>query len=59
MRAEPLQWFCSIFVKRNEAPAGDKRNMQFILGVVLFIGVIGVIDARIPWPRCAKKDGLK
>ncbi len=24
--------------------------MSFILGVVLFVGVIGVLDARLPWP---------
>jgi hypothetical protein len=24
--------------------------MQFILGVILFVVVIGVIDARLPWP---------
>ncbi len=27
--------------------------MSFILGVVLFVGVIGVLDARLPWPRPA------
>jgi len=25
--------------------------MQFILGVVFFVCVVGVLDARIPWPR--------
>lgn len=25
--------------------------MQFILGVVLFVVVVGFIDARIPWPK--------
>ena len=24
--------------------------MQFILGVVFFVCVVGVLDARIPWP---------
>jgi hypothetical protein len=25
--------------------------MAFIVGVLLFVVVIGVIDARLPWPR--------
>lgn len=25
-------------------------SMQFILGVILFVGVLGVTDARLPWP---------
>jgi hypothetical protein len=25
--------------------------MQFILGTFLFVVVIGVLDARLPWPR--------
>jgi hypothetical protein len=24
--------------------------MSFILGLILFAGVVGVIDARLPWP---------
>jgi len=24
--------------------------MSFILGVVLFVGVIGWLDAKLPWP---------
>jgi hypothetical protein len=24
--------------------------MSFILGIVLFVGVIGWLDARLPWP---------
>jgi hypothetical protein len=24
--------------------------MSFILGLVLFVGVIGFMDARLPWP---------
>ena len=30
--------------------------MQFILGVVLFVVVVGVIDAGVPWPRCGAKE---
>ena len=25
--------------------------MSFILGIVLFVGVIGWLDARLPWPE--------
>jgi hypothetical protein len=28
--------------------------MSFFLGLILFIGVIGVLDARLPWPRSKK-----
>jgi hypothetical protein len=24
--------------------------MSFVLGVILFVGVIGVLDVRLPWP---------
>jgi hypothetical protein len=33
--------------------------MQFILGVILFVAVIGVIDAGLPWPRCQSKGAKK
>jgi hypothetical protein len=29
--------------------------MAFIVGVILFVFVIGIVDARIPWPRCRDK----
>ena len=29
--------------------------MQFILGVILFVVVIGWVDAGVPWPRCTKE----
>ena len=29
--------------------------MQFVLGVILFVFVIGAIDAGLPWPRCGSK----
>jgi hypothetical protein len=28
--------------------------MSFFLGLILFVGVIGVLDARLPWPRSKK-----
>jgi hypothetical protein len=31
--------------------------MSFILGLVLFVGVIGVLDARLPWPSSRKGGG--
>ena len=30
--------------------------MQFILGVVLFVVVVGIVDAGVPWPRCKVKE---
>jgi hypothetical protein len=30
--------------------------MQFILGVILFVVVVGIVDAGIPWPRCNAKE---
>lgn len=29
--------------------------MSFILGTILFAGVIGALDARLPWPKPATK----
>jgi hypothetical protein len=29
--------------------------MSFILGMLLFIVVAGLLDARLPWPRATKK----
>jgi hypothetical protein len=31
--------------------------MQFILGVILFVVVIGWLDAGLPWPRCNSREG--
>jgi hypothetical protein len=31
--------------------------MSFILGLILFVGVIGALDARLPWPRPASGGG--
>jgi hypothetical protein len=25
--------------------------MSFVLGLLLFVVVLGIVDARIPWPR--------
>jgi hypothetical protein len=25
--------------------------MQFVLGVFLFVVVVGVLDTRVPWPK--------
>jgi hypothetical protein len=33
----------------------SKSGMQFILAIVLFVVVIGAIDAGVPWPRCRAK----
>jgi hypothetical protein len=29
--------------------------MAFILGLVLFIIVLGAVDARLPWPRPSRE----
>jgi hypothetical protein len=31
--------------------------MSFILGLILFVGVIGFLDSRLPWPsaRAARR----
>ena len=34
----------------------DESRMQFILGVFLFVIVLGAVDAFLPWPR-AKSRG--
>jgi hypothetical protein len=31
--------------------------VQFLLGVVLFVVVIGALDARLPWPGRERKEG--
>jgi hypothetical protein len=28
--------------------------MSFILGLVLFVVVVGILDARLPWPSSAR-----
>jgi hypothetical protein len=33
--------------------------MQFILGVIFFVAVVGVLDARLPWPRSRPKKGVR
>ena len=29
--------------------------MQFILGVFLFVVVVGLVDARVPWPKAGSR----
>jgi len=31
--------------------------MSFILGLILFVVVIGVLDAKLPWPRPKSPPG--
>jgi hypothetical protein len=33
--------------------------MQFILGVLLFVVVVGAVDAGVPWPRCDRKESKR
>jgi hypothetical protein len=30
--------------------------MQFVLGVFLFVVVLGVLDARLPWPKAKDRS---
>lgn len=32
--------------------------MQFLLGVFLFVVIVGAVDTRVPWPK-AKKPGAR
>jgi hypothetical protein len=32
--------------------------MQFILGTLFFVVVIGILDARLPWPR-SRRNGRR
>ena len=29
----------------------NEAKMQFILGVFLFVIVVGLVDLRVPWPK--------
>jgi hypothetical protein len=40
--------------QEQQTTLGEQTTMQFILGVFLFVVVVGLIDQRIPWPRPAK-----
>jgi len=33
--------------------------MQFILGVFLFVAVLGGVDAFLPWPKPRQSEGVK
>jgi hypothetical protein len=43
----------TILVVQNRKE-GDQ--MQFVLGVFLFVVVVGIIDARLPWPMKNKRS---
>jgi hypothetical protein len=30
--------------------------MQFILGVIFFVVVVGLVDRGVPWPRCGAPE---
>lgn len=31
---------------------GKDHGMQFILGAIFFVVVVGILGAGVPWPRC-------
>jgi hypothetical protein len=33
--------------------------MQFVIGVIFFVVVVGVLDARLPWPRSRSKKSVR
>jgi hypothetical protein len=33
--------------------------VAFVLGVLLFVVVLGVIDARLPWPDSRSRDSTE
>ena len=40
-----------------ERPTGGKGSrMQFVLGVIFFVVVVGILDAGVPWPRCGAAE---
>jgi hypothetical protein len=38
---------------------GKESSMSFVLGLVLFVAVIGVLDAKLPWPRSRPGRGAR
>jgi hypothetical protein len=30
--------------------------MSFFVGLLLFVVVVGILDAKLPWPRPGKKE---
>lgn len=33
--------------------------MAFIVGVVLFVVVVGMVDHRLPWPSARNREGVQ
>ena len=33
--------------------------MQFMVGVLLFVVVVGLVDRRLPWPSASKQEVSK
>ena len=33
--------------------------MAFIVGVVLFVLVVGLVDRRLPWPSARNREGAQ
>ena len=40
------------------AHTGREAKMQFLLGILLFVVVVGLIDRWVPWPK-PRKQGTK
>jgi hypothetical protein len=33
--------------------------MSFLVGSILFVALVGALDARLPWPRPVRKEGSR
>lgn len=33
--------------------------MSFILGIILFVVVLGILDSKLPWPRTDTRGEIK
>jgi hypothetical protein len=50
----------SPIIRANRPVAGQETwnpLMAFILGVLFFVVVLGVLDAKLPWPRPNRRSG--
>ena len=45
--------------RMNAMPLEKENSMSFVVGCILFIVVVGRLDARLPWPspRAKSKEG--
>jgi hypothetical protein len=44
-------------MQRHTNGAERGSDVSFIVGLILFVVVIGYLDAGLPWPRPWKREG--